>query len=96
MLTKREILQKLQSLMPELTENYGVEEIGLFGSFSRGEGTLDSDIDLLVSFSRPVGWGYCSLSIYLEEVFERKIDLVTQKAIRSTMKEDILNQVEYV
>ena len=96
MLTKTEILQKLQSLMPELREKYGVQEMGLFGSFSKDEGTLDSDIDLLVSFSRPVGWDYCSLSIYLEEVFGRKIDLVTQKAIRSTMKEDILNQVEYV
>ena len=96
MLTKAEIMQKLQALMPELREKYGVEKIGLFGSFSRDEGSENSDIDLLVSFSRPVGWGYNSLSLYLEELFGRKVDLVTIRAIRPMMKESILNQVEYI
>ncbi|HEA30373.1 MAG TPA: nucleotidyltransferase [Leeuwenhoekiella sp.] len=93
MLSKKEIKQKLEFLMPELREKYGVEKIGLFGSFSQNEETEDSDIDLLVSFSRSVGWGYCSLSLYLEEVFDRKVDLVTQRAIRPMMKKSILKQV---
>ena len=97
MLTKTDIIQKLQSFIPELREWYGVEKIELFGSVSRDEGSENSDLDLIVKYrKRPQGRNYFSLGIYLEEVFEMKIDLVTQKEIRPELKEKILNQVQYV
>jgi len=96
MLTKSEILNKLSDLKPILHREYSVRQIGLFGSFSNDSYTEDSDIDLLVEFERPIGWKYFSLEIYLENVFGRKIDLVTKNALKEQLKDKILNQVKYV
>ncbi|MFO7829231.1 MAG: nucleotidyltransferase family protein [Bacteroidales bacterium] len=96
MLTKNEILNKLSDLKPILHREYSVRQIGLFGSFSDDSYTEDSDIDLLVEFERPIGWKYFSLEIYLENIFGRKIDLVTKNALKEQLKDKILNQVKYV
>jgi len=96
MITQSEILHKLNDLKPTLQRDFSVKKIGLFGSFSDNSNTIDSDIDLLVEFEKPIGWKYFSLEIYLEEVFGRKIDLVTKNALKEQIKETILNQVKYV
>jgi len=96
MITKNEILTKLKELKPVLASEYSVKEIGLFGSFADETATDNSDIDLLVELSQPIGWKFFSLEIYLEQIFGRKIDLVTKNAIRDRIKENILNQVSYV
>ncbi|MGD9579474.1 MAG: nucleotidyltransferase family protein [Syntrophorhabdus sp.] len=96
MLTKNDILFKLSELKPTLRKEYSVRRIGLFGSFSDESHTEDSDIDLLVEFEKPVGWKFFSLEIYLEKIFNRKIDLVTKNAIKEQIKESILQQVNYV
>jgi uncharacterized protein len=96
MLTRNDILLKLKELKPALYENYSVMEIGLFGSFSKGNYTDDSDIDLLVELEKPIGWKFFSLEIYLESIFGRKVDLVTKNALREQIKEDILQQIDYV
>lgn len=90
MLTKNDILSKLSELKPTLCKEYSVRRIGLFGSFSDESHTEDSDIDLLVEFEKPVGWKFFSLEIYLEKIFNRKIDLVTKNAIKEQIKESIL------
>lgn len=51
---------------------------------------------LLAEFEKPVGWKFFSLEIYLEKIFNRKIDLVTKNAIKEQIKESILQQVNYV
>ena len=96
MLTKEHILSKLAELKPTLCKDYAVKEIGLFGSFSDGSFSEDSDIDLLVVFEKPIGWKYFSLEIYLENIFGRKIDLVTKNALRKQFRSRILKQVNYV
>jgi predicted nucleotidyltransferase len=96
MLNKNEILKKLIDLKPILYRDYSVKEIGLFGSFSDDSYTDQSDIDLLVELERPIGWKYFSLEIYLENIFGRKIDLVTKNALKDQIKDRILNQVKYV
>ena len=96
MMTKSDILNKLKEIKPMLTEEYSVKEIGLFGSFASNCANESSDIDLLVELSKPIGWKFFSLEIYLEQIFERKIDLVTKSALRKRIKDDILNQVNYV
>ncbi|MDD4189769.1 MAG: nucleotidyltransferase family protein [Mangrovibacterium sp.] len=96
MLTKNDILSKLKELKPALHKDYAVREIGLFGSFSDGHDTEDSDIDLLVELEKPIGWKFFSLEIYLEKVFGRKIDLVTKNALKEPIKKRILQQVNYV
>ncbi len=96
MITKNEILNTLSSLKPILYRDFSVKQIGLFGSFSDNSSTEESDIDLLVEFEKPVGWKYFSLEIYLENIFGRKIDLVTKNALKEQIRDNILSQVKYV
>ncbi|MBU0558604.1 MAG: nucleotidyltransferase family protein [Bacteroidetes bacterium] len=96
MISKNDILSKLRELKPDLYQDYAVKEIGLFGSFSDNTFTEDSDIDILVELERPIGWKFFSLELYLEKVFNRKIDLVTKNALKEQIKNIILKQVNYV
>jgi len=96
MITRNDILVRLRELKPTLYKEYAVKEIGLFGSFSDDTFTANSDIDILVEFERPIGWKFFSLELYLEKIFNRKIDLVTKNAIKKQIKETILKQVQYV
>ncbi len=96
MITKSEILTKLIELKPFLYNEYAVKEIGLFGSYSDDSFTEESDIDILVELERPIGWKFFSLELYLEGVFNKKIDLVTKNAIKEQVKGQILNQVNFV
>ncbi len=96
MTTKNEILAKLKELKPILYRNYSVKEIGLFGSFAEDDASEVSDIDILVELEKPIGWKFFSLELYLEQIFERKIDLATKNALKDQIKDRILNQVTYV
>ncbi len=79
-----------------LREKYFVKKIGVFGSFSRGEETTESDVDILVELFEPLGWEFFDLKEYLEEILTKKVDLGTVDAIRPQLREKILNEVVYV
>jgi len=96
MITKNDIIAKLKELKPILYQNYSVKEIGLFGSFSEGDFSEESDIDILVELEKPIGWKFFSLELYLEHIFKRKIDLVTKNALKDQIKDNILKQVNYL
>ena len=96
MISKIDILSKLKELKPELHKDYAIKEIGLFGSFSDGSFTDESDIDILIELERPIGWKIFTLEIYLEKILGRKIDLVTKSALKEQIKDSILKQVNYV
>jgi len=96
MITGNDIILKLKELKPTLKKEFAVSEIGLFGSFSDGTFSEKSDIDLLVELDRPIGWKFLSLELYLEKIFNRKVDLVTKSALKEPIKNTILNQVNYV
>jgi len=92
-----EITSIIQSHKPELAEKYGVAEIGIFGSVVRGEATEDSDVDVLVEFSRTIGFvTFMRLSFYLEDIFGAKVDLVTRNALKPRIGQYILKEVVYV
>jgi len=96
MTTKADILQLLKTHKPSLKEDFGVKEIGLFGSFSNDSATAASDIDLLVEFETPPGWKYLSLEIHLERILGRKVDLVTKNGLKSQIRNKILSTVNYI
>lgn len=79
-----------------MANEYCVKEIGLFGSFSDNKQSDDSDIDILVEFYKPIGWKFFSLEKYLEDVFNRKVDLVTKKALKKQLKDKILKQTLFL
>jgi predicted nucleotidyltransferase len=94
--TGSDIIRKLEELKPVLRQNYAVSKIGLFGSFAAGTPTEQSDIDLLVEFEKPIGWRFFSLEMYLENIFGRKVDLVTPSALKEQIAPSILNQLYYI
>lgn len=96
MLTKAEILSKLTELKPFLYKDFAVKEIGLFGSYSDYSNTIESDIDILIELEKPIGWKFFTLELYLEKIFNKKIDLVTKNALKEQIKDDILKRVDFV
>ena len=76
-----EICEILRAHQSELKKQYHVEEIALFGSYARGDQTDDSDLDILVTLSAPLGWEFVDLHDYLAELLETKVDLLTRGAV---------------
>lgn len=76
-LNKTTILNIIHAEMPTLRQRFGVEQIALFGSFVRDEASEHSDIDLVVSLAKPLGFDFVELADYLEEKLGRRVDLIT-------------------
>lgn len=91
-----DIERKLSELKPTLTSIYNVDKIGYFGSFARNEQTESSDIDIIVSFNKPLGWAFFDLQELLEKELKRKVDLVTFNALKEQLKETILKEIKYI
>jgi predicted nucleotidyltransferase len=82
-------------LLPRLKAKYPIEKLGIFGSVARGESTAQSDLDLIVLFNGPIGWEFVNLAEELEIHFQCKVDLVSQKGIKSRYWEHIQKEVVY-
>lgn len=88
------ILQPQNTL---LRNTYHVTKIGIFGSTATNENTEKSDIDMLIEFSKPIGFfKFIEVEEFLTNTIGKKVDLVTQKGLKPAMKEKILKQVIYV
>lgn len=96
MLMQNDIENKLKALKPILSSNFNVDKIGYFGSFARNEQSDESDIDILVSFYKPLGWAFFDLQELLEKELKRKVDLVSIKALKDQLKDNILKEVKYI
>lgn len=98
-LTDKEIMKILKERKDILRE-YEVERIGLFGSYVRGEQGENSDIDFLVEFKEPNFDNFMNLASYLENLFGRKVEILTPVGIESIrikeVKEEIKRSVIYV
>jgi len=95
MLDTNNILKIIKQYKTILEEKYKINKIGFFGSYARGEATQESDLDILVEFSKPIGWEFVDFTEFLEEIFQHKVDVVTINALRPQMKDTILNEVIY-
>ncbi len=98
MKTLQEIKVELETLKPTLKERFRVETIGVFGSYTRGEQTKKSDIDILVTFSKDAQVGFFKF-LELEEFLTKKIgvkvDLVTKNALKPFIKDQVLRETVY-
>jgi len=95
MLDSAKIKKTLKSKLTEMQRKYPVARLGLFGSYSRGEQTENSDIDILVELNGEIGWDYFDLCFELKDLFpDKKVDVVSRKAIQPNywmfVKEDLL------
>jgi predicted nucleotidyltransferase len=95
--TRQDILSSLKKLKGEVSREYSVKTIGVFGSVARDEQTGKSDIDLLVEFSKPVGFvTFMRLENFLSERLGNQVDLVTSDSLKPVIRQDVLAEVIYV
>ena len=94
--TKEQVLTLLQEHQPEL-RSLGVKRCGVFGSFVRNEARAQSDVDILVEFEpeKKSFDKFMQLSFLLEDLFGRRVDLVTTESLSPYIGPHILNEVEY-
>ncbi|MCM3127547.1 nucleotidyltransferase family protein [Paenibacillus provencensis] len=92
---REEVKRILKEQKEFLNREYHVSKIGVFGSYARDEHSESSDIDILVEFTRPVGFEFIELKDYLETIFNKSVDLVTVKALKPYMKDEILSEVQF-
>ncbi len=82
----------------ERIRSIGVKRLGLFGSFVRSEQGSDSDVDVLVEFEpgKKTFDNFIHLAFYLEDIFHRRVELVTTDSLSPYIGPRILREVEYV
>jgi predicted nucleotidyltransferase len=89
----KELKAQLEALKPLLVERYKVESIAIFGSYSRGEQTPKSDLDIMVTFSEPIGvYRFIEVEEFLGQKLGIKVDLVQKGALLPMIKDQILNE----
>lgn len=93
-MNKLEIIKLLKKHKTTLRE-YGVVRIGLFGSFLKGNSSLNSDIDLLVHFKNPNFDSYMQVYYFLQKITGRNVDLVIESDVKPEMKY-VLKEAYYV
>jgi predicted nucleotidyltransferase len=94
MMKAEEILQTLGTQRPAL-RRLGVRRLGLFGSTARGEATDASDLDFLVEFDQKTFDAYMGVKEFLEELFQRRVDLVIADAVKPQLRDRILQETVY-
>lgn len=93
----KEIQQVLKGLKPDLEVRYAVKDLGLFGSYLRGEADAGSDVDILVDFSKTVTlFQFARLANELSDRLGINVDLVMKDALKPGIGEYILAEVEYL
>ena len=80
----------------EICKRNDIEFCALFGSFARGEADETSDIDLLVRFSKPIGWAFYGIADELEKVLGRKVDLATENMIGKRIRESVYRDLKVI
>lgn len=96
-MSREEILGALRAALPSIQRKYHVRRLALFGSVVRGEQTETSDVDILVEFAEPIGFfDFIRLEDSLSDVLHTKVDLVSARALKPVIRDEVLNQAVYV
>jgi len=95
-MTSTEIIVKLREELPVMRQRFGVDAIGLFGSYARNEQKDNSDIDVLVKFRQPELRALVGLLDFLESLFSRKVDIVTDgKQLSERFRRMVKSEIIY-
>lgn len=94
---KDELKQHIRTAFAHAPHTERVRSVALFGSYLYGTQSVDSDIDLLVEFSKPIGYfGLIELEHYLERELGKPVDLVTRDALSKYFRDAVLRDAEQV
>jgi len=93
MLTRERVIELLQTHSAYLSHEFGVRKIGLFGSFAREHSTDTSDVDLIVELDPPIGLRFMELGEYLENLFGRRVDILTPAGLQAIRRKTVLQSI---
>ena len=99
MKTLSEIHSILSTYKEELRKRYKVKDIGIFGSYVRGEEEEKSDLDILVDFEKDAEIGlleFVNMENYLSDLLGIKVDLVEKTVLKPRIGRNILKEVIYL
>ena len=80
----------------EICRRNVISYCAVFGSFARGDATTESDVDLLVRFSKPVGYKFFGLADELEAALGKQVDLATDKMIGPYIRESVIHDLQKI
>ena len=93
-MNRQAILDRLNAEAPALKAKYAVKSLAVFGSIARGDDHEGSDVDVLVTFEGKATFdNFMGLKLDLEELFGRRVDLLTPKCLNSAMQTEIDKEV---
>ncbi len=93
----KQLKKIIKGCEPTLKEKFKVKKIGVFGSYTKNKAKQNSDVDILVEFTEPVGlFTFLELEEFLEEKLDSGVDLVTKKALKPAIGKRILKEVSYL
>ena len=96
MYTLQSILNKLREYKPELQRKYPVSRLGVFGSYAREEATDQSDIDIAVEITAPMGLNFIEMADEIEDLFGVKTDVVPMRSIKPEYLQYVKKDIKYV
>jgi predicted nucleotidyltransferase len=100
MTNRGKMIQLLQEKQSYLAAEFGVSKIGLFGSYAKGRAKETSDIDIVIEFSRPIGFRFFELVDYLESMLGAQVDVLTPAGIQNIrikcIAKEIAESIVYV
>ena len=92
-----DIPTRLARLKPRLEREYPISELGIFGSYARGEQRSDSDLDVLVAFKKPVTlFDLVRLENELTDELGVEVDLVTKDSLKPRIESRVTEDLVYV
>ena len=92
-----QIFEILRDKKSYFQEKYNISEIGIFGSYARGEERTESDVDILVEYYKtPDFFKFLDLEDELEKLFNKPIDLVSKPALKPLIRDQILKETIYI
>ena len=96
-MNRKDAINTLSKVKPELVGRFGVTRLALFGSTARDTANQESDIDILVAFDGPASSAqYFGVQFLLEDQFGCSVDLVTEKALRPELQSFVMKEAIYV
>ena len=94
-ITSNRIMDTLSRRADEMKRRFKVRRLGLFGSYARDAAGWESDIDILVEFKKPTFDNYMDLKFFLEDLFQKGVDLVMADTLKQRLKPQVMREVMY-
>lgn len=94
MAPNKNLLEILKRELPFLKKEFNIKSIALFGSAAMGDDSENSDLDLVVEFSKPIGLKFVELAEYIENATGKKVDILTPVGLKSIRIKEVSESIE--